>query len=118
MHNAYSHAVSSCDLVRTYKRSGSVLEWQGFKSSTSKSYTAEARGDPSQGDALGSVALCRLDLVVQASRQSMPSKDHQSYKAEQSLTEGQGKFPPEYCGLLQGGAVLPWGWKPTLPDSL
>lgn len=72
----------------------------------------------SQGDALGSVALCRLDLVVQVSRQSMPSKDHQSYKAEKSLTEGQGKFTPEYCGLLQGGAVLPRDWKPTLPDSL
>lgn len=59
-----------------------------------------------------------VNLVMQVSRQSMPSKDHQSYKAEQSLTKGQGKFPPEYCGLLQGGAVLPWDWKPTLPDSL
>lgn len=96
MHNAYSHTVSSCDPVRTHKRSGSVLEWQGSKSSTSKSYTAKARGGSSQGAALGSVVLWRLDLVVQGSRQSMSSKDHQSHTAEQSLTEGQATFPPEY----------------------
>lgn len=112
MHNAYSHTVSSCDLVKTYKRSGSVLEWQGSKSCASKSYTAEERGDSSQG-----AALCRLGLVMQVSRQSMSSKDHQSHKAEQSLTLRGRPSSHLSAGCCCSEVMLPWNWKPMLLDS-
>lgn len=90
-----------------------MLEWQGSKSSASKSCTAEGRGDSSQG-----VALRRLGLVMQVSRQNMSSKDHQSHKAEQSLTlrgrPSSHLSAGYYCSEV---IALPCNWKPMLLDS-
>lgn len=38
-----------------------------------------------------SIALSRLNLVMQVSRQGVPSKDRQPYKADQNLAEWQGQ---------------------------